>query len=193
MATAFSRTIRGRFTAQTEPAERAVLLQLLDEMCAMLDADALADETATDPLARELGLADFSGVDVETPADPVLRRLLPDAYSGDEEASREFRRLTDGSLRQGKVSDARRMSESLRGADSNPKGKISLTRDDAQAWCRAINDLRLALGTRLKVSADHYPDPTELDDNDPEKIQAAVYDFLTWWQDSLVRAMMPTI
>lgn len=190
MATAFTRTIRGRFTAQTDSAERELLGQLLEELCALLDADGLADAKAADPLADQLGLAGFTGFDVETPTDPVLRRLLPDAYAGDENAAGEFRRLTDASLRQGKVGDARRMRAELSAADSRSRGKVSLTAEDAAVWSRAMNDLRLALGTRLGVNADHYPDPTGMDPDDPDLPGAAIYDFLTWWQDSLVRAMM---
>ena len=45
---------------------------------------------------------DFSGPTTE-PEDPVLARLFPTAYPGDEEASAEFRRFTEGTLRDGKA------------------------------------------------------------------------------------------
>lgn len=39
----------------------------------------------------------------QAPTDPALRRLLPDGVKGDEQAATEFRRLTESSLREGKL------------------------------------------------------------------------------------------
>jgi len=86
-----------------------------------------------------LGLSD----NAELPADPILARLLPDAYADDPDASSEFRRYTELSLRSGKVAAAQTVLETLP-ADG---GRIRLSEPDAQAWLRALNDVRLALGS----------------------------------------------
>ena len=41
--------------------------------------------------------------DAERPDDPALARLLPDAYADDDEASAEFRRFTERTLRETKM------------------------------------------------------------------------------------------
>lgn len=189
MAEAFRRERKGRISCRIEPHERAVLEQLLDELCALLTTDHLPDSSDLDPLMRELGLADLACAEVSDPDDPVLQRLLPSGYSSDPEAATDFRRYTDTSLRTGKIEDARTMQASLR-AQADRSGIVTIDKAQGTAWLRAINDLRLALGVQLNVTADSYPDPTELAEDDQAAVPAALYDFLTWWQDSLVRALM---
>ena len=52
---------------------------------------------------------DFSGP-TSAPEDPVLARLFPTAYPDDEEAAAEFRRFTEGGLRDGKAGGRDRRS-----------------------------------------------------------------------------------
>ena len=47
------------------------------------------------------------------PDDPVLARLLPDAYPDDAAAAGEFRRYTESGLRSGKVAAARTVLDTL--------------------------------------------------------------------------------
>ena len=56
----------------------------------------------------ETGRHDAIGIDpfAVTPDDPALHRLFPDAYADDEDASAEFRRFTERSLRDGKLGRA---------------------------------------------------------------------------------------
>ena len=49
----------------------------------------------------------------EAPADPVLARLLPDAYQDDPEAAGEFRKYTESSLREAKKYFAQTLLETL--------------------------------------------------------------------------------
>ena len=56
-----------------------------------------------DPLAAMVGI----GTATEAPDDPALARLLPDAYGEDADASAEFRRYTELSLREKKQAQAR--------------------------------------------------------------------------------------
>lgn len=178
-----------------EPIERVMIRQLLDELCDLLRSDDDVDPSDVDPLARQLGLedlTDLSAAAIFAPEDPVLNRLLPEGYRDDPMAASEFRRYTDGGLRAGKVADAEVVRAGLDRADADEDGVVLVADDDAPCWLRAINDLRLALGVRLEITAESAAelDPDELDDDDPRAAQAAIYDFLTWWQDSLVRALM---
>ncbi len=173
-----------------ETVELNMVRQLLDEMCDLLAGEADVAAADLDPLAAQLGLQDLSGDDVATPDDPVLARLLPDGYRDDPDSVAEFRRLTDGSLRRAKIADAEIMRMGLDRAEVDPEGTVTLAPDQAVAWLRAINDLRLALGVRLDITTDSQFDMAMIPHDDPRAVLVALYDFLTWWQDSLLGAMM---
>ena len=68
-----------------------------------------APAEAEDPLER---LLDFTGPTTE-PEDPVLARLFPSAYPDDEEAAGEFRRFTEGGLRDAKARAAALVIDAL--------------------------------------------------------------------------------
>jgi hypothetical protein len=102
--------------------------------------------------------------------DAVLARLLPDGNRADAEAAAEYRELTESSLRSGKADDLAMMRA-----------------DQAAAWLRSTNDLRLALGTRLEISEDTEPPDDVVDE---ESQQLAVYYWLTALQGSLVDALV---
>ena len=55
------------------------------------------------------------------------------------------------------------------------------------AWMRALNEVRLVLGTRLDVSEEG--DERPLDDTDPTWEAFAVYDYLTHLQAEIVEAL----
>ncbi len=113
-----------------------------------------------------------------TPDDTSLRRLFPPAYD-DEADERSYRELTGGSLLDGR----REALELLaRTADSE-----RLSAEEADAWLRALNDLRLVLGTRLDVQEDTFA--TEPDFSDPRGQALAVYGYLSWLQEQLVDAL----
>jgi hypothetical protein len=121
----------------------------------------------------------------EAPADPVLARLLPDAYTGDPEAAGEFRRYTESSLREAKKYFAQTLLETL-----PPKGgRVKLTVDQARDWLRALNDVRLMFGVRLEVTEDFEEQLTSLDPKDPRVAAFQVYGWLGEVQESLVRAI----
>ncbi len=151
--------------------EALLLRQLLHEMLELLDD---GEEPPSDPLADAVGISTATS----PPEDPVLARLLPDGYRDDAEASSEFRRYTERGLRQAKRANAARALASLDGSGE-------LDDDDAHAWLTALNDMRLALGTRLGVT-EEADEPAE---DDPRAYGFAVYDYLTWLQETLVQAM----
>lgn len=177
--------------------------QLLADLCRQLvelveprpDADA---GEAGDPLARELGLdgLDWGGLDgtadsapMSAPDDPVLARLLPDAYRDDPDAASEFRRYTENDLRLRKRDNARTVRADI--TEAGAEGTISLDERHAQAWLGALNDLRLALGTNLDVTEDMEEYAEGLLPDDPRAAMLAVYHWLGMLQESLVRALTP--
>ena len=171
----------GKVVVRLDAAERSVLASLLGAVRALLadDDDAQAD---ADPLAAFVGMSDGP---VETPKDPILLRLLPDAY-GDTAPAAEFRRLTDADLRARKTDAIDRVLDDVAAAE-----KVELDLDEGVGmWLQAVNDVRLVLGTRLDVTED-WPDAAQ--DLPPDDPRAALYDFYTWLsalQESLVVAAM---
>jgi hypothetical protein len=113
-----------------------------------------------------------------TPEDPSLRRLFPPAYD-DEADERAYRELTGDSLLDGR----REALEVL----AQTADREHLTAEEADAWLRALNDLRLVLGTRLDVQEDTFASEPDL--NDPRGQALAVYGYLSWLQEQLVEAL----
>lgn len=121
----------------------------------------------------------------QAPADPVLARLLPDAYQDDPEAAGEFRRYTESSLREAKKYFAETLLETL----PPNGGRVKLTADQARDWLRALNDVRLMFGVRLEVTEDFEEQFASLDPQDPRVAAFEVYGWLGAMQESLVRAI----
>jgi hypothetical protein len=121
----------------------------------------------------------------ERPADPVLARLLPDAYNDDPEAAGEFRKYTESSLREAKKYFAQTMLETLPPGG----GRVKLSAEQARDWMRALNDVRLMFGVRLEVTEDFEEQLAALDPKDPRIAAFEVYAWLGAVQESLVRAI----
>jgi len=117
--------------------------------------------------------------------DPVVARLLPDAYRDDPEKAVEFRKYTESSLREAKKYFAQTLLETLPPAG----GKVKLTGDQARDWLRALNDIRLMFGVRLEVTEDFEDQLAGLDPKDPRAAAFEVYGWLGAVQESLVRAL----
>ena len=133
--------------------EAALLASLLDELAAAL----------TEP----------------DPDDPVIRRLYPDGYTDDPDAAREYRELVQADLsaeRAGRLASCRAELP----ADA---GRMQLDAEATDRWLRVLNDLRLALGTRIGV--------TEEDELDQDQPAVQVYAWLTAVQDLLLMQVMP--
>lgn len=125
---------------------------------------------------------------VDAGGDPVVERLLPSGHATDADIARDYRDLTEASLREGKADDL----AVVRASVPDGGGEVWLDADQARAWLRTTNDLRLALGTRLGITADTQPpeDPADEDPADEEDQQHAVYSWLTAVQGSLVDALV---
>lgn len=159
-----------------EAEEIALMRALMEQMLALLgEAPGGDDELAS------MGITENAA----KPEDPVLARLFPDAYRDDGEAAGEFRRYTEMGLRDGKREAAETVLASLGG----PGSAIVLDEKQAQAWLRALNDVRLALGTRLDITEEWYEEAGAMDPDDPRTPMFAAYDWLTMLQDGLVHVL----
>jgi hypothetical protein len=151
-------------------------------------SDLLTDDTETtssdDPLEAMVGIA---GGAVDTPDDPALKRLLPDAYSDDDAAAGEFRRLMDTELRQLKSSALVEVGDAM--SASAETLTLRLAEEQAERWLQALTDIRLVLGTRLDVTEDPAEMLEQLGPDDQRLPLLAVYDWLGWLQESIVRAL----
>jgi uncharacterized protein DUF2017 len=112
--------------------------------------------------------------------DPSLRRLFPPAYD-EEDDERGYRDLMGGELL-----DGRRVALEL---VAKTVDHDRLSAEEAETWLRALNDLRLVLGTRLDVQEDTFAE--ELRSDDPRAPALAVYGYLSWLQEQLVEALSP--
>ncbi len=140
-------------------------------------------------------MMDFSGPTSE-PEDPVLARLFPTAYSEDEEAASEFRRFTEGTLRDGKARAAITIIDALEEAGLPPQLTedgliidVELDPPMAEVWMRSFTDLRLALATRLGVEEDDEDYWLALPDDDPRAQAHDIYDWVGYLQETLVQSL----
>ena len=146
-------------------------------------ANQLLDITSPDSevVKNEDPLAALIGIDSQAakPTDPISTRLFPDAYPDDPDASMEFRRFTERSLRDTNVTRAKRVLADLEG-----RTKLTLNSDQWQQWVGFLNSLRLALGTRLEIDQESWNE--ERSESDPLYQLHELYDWLTWMQETLI-------
>jgi Domain of unknown function (DUF2017) len=185
-AVAGFRATPGGATVRFAAAQATIIRDLVGQI-AELVADDMPDDGGTAgtgsaaELASQLGVSDAT----ELPEDPVLARLLPDAYSDDPEASGEFRRYTEQGLRSAKVAAARTVLATLPASG----GRIRLSGPEAQAWLRALNDVRLALSVRLGITDELGEQEEDFAADDPRSAYMWVYQWLAILQESLVEAL----
>jgi Domain of unknown function (DUF2017) len=188
----FRRTARGvsaRFTAAQAGILRNLVAQVAELVGGPGSAEAPPAGSQDEPPDGGLPM-DFAAIlaadgPPAPPEDPVLARLLPDAYGDDPDAAGEFRRYTEPGLRSGKVEAARTVLATLPATG----GRVRLSAGDAEAWLRSLNDVRLALGVVLGITEDYEREFAGLDPEDPREAYLHVYDFLTFLQETLVRAL----
>ena len=197
--------------ATLDDEERLVVARIVADVAGLLGADAFGsshedfrnsgETDVDDPFEHLRGLEES----IREPSDPAILRLLPNAAPTDREAADEFRRLTDGELRSGKIRRLRRIWESL----SDGGDEWVVPADEALATAAALTDVRLVLASRLGLKTDDDADrlhqeidlathALETDDErtlpvDPERVWLGMlYQALTWLQESLVQYMVGT-
>lgn len=189
--TPFKARRRGGMTATFDPAEASVIANLASQVIELLRDRNGAQVTDTDPLVSELGLGGPS----QPPEDPVLQRLLPDAYRDNPEDSGEFRRFTESALTSAKVANAETVLATLAAGgldvtdESGAAVEIELGPDEVQAWLRSLTDIRLSLAVRLGIETEEDTMLLENSSDQALVAMAELYGWLGYVQETLVQAL----
>jgi len=182
----------GRIIATFSGFEADLLRSLASQLVELLRNERAVPATGGDPLEA---LLDFSGP-TEEPEDPVLARLFPTAYPEDPEAAGDFRRFTEGTLRDGKADAAVAVIDGLEEAGLPPELTeeglvidVELDEATAEVWLRSFTDIRLALATRLEVEEGDEDYWESLPDDDPRGQAHDIYLWMGYLQETLVDAL----
>src|SRR5699024_732088 len=116
----------------------------------------------------------------------------------------EYRRLAQQDLADGKLADLRRVMQILDRTGSG-HSEVVIDDDESMALLRALNDVRLVLADRLGLQRDGDFDTVRMlqqigeqvegaehagdEDRVGSDIVIAVYELLSWLQESLLRAL----
>ena len=184
----------GRVIATFTGFEADLLRSLASQMVELLRNER-AEPAAPTADAFEAMMAEFSGA-TTIPEDPVLARLFPTAYTDDEESAADFRRFTEGGLRDGKAAASGLIIDTLEDAGLPPELTedglmidVELDEPTAETWMRSFTDIRLALATRLGVEDGDEDRWHALPDDDPRAQAHDIYEWIGWLQETLVEAL----
>jgi hypothetical protein len=184
----------GRVIATFSGFEADLLRSLASQMVELLRNER-AEPAAPTADAFEALMTEFSGA-TSPPEDPVLARLFPTAYPEDEEAASDFRRFTEGGLRDGKAAASGAIIDTLEEAGLPPELTeeglvidVELTHEEAETWMRAFTDIRLALATRLGVEAGDEDYWDSLPDDDPRAQAHDIYEWVGYLQETVIEAL----
>jgi hypothetical protein len=208
MARAFLRE-NDRYVALLEDAERAMIASLMEQTRLILSPEVESTGDAFDDLVASMGVSlaaedqvrgasagleklDEADSEDLIDRDPALDRLLPTAHRGDDQIAAEFRRLTEEGLRQRKSANLDMSLGRLVAADGE---RLELDGEQAAAFLMALTDVRLLLGERMGMRTEEDAEALQaamgtIADDEPIGYAMAVYDFLTWLQESLTLALM---
>ena len=117
---------------------------------------------------------------LDDPDDPELRRLFPPAYS-EPSNDEQYRSLVRDQLVSGRAKALAMVRETM--------DRENLDVEEADQWLRALNDMRLVLGTRWDVT--EQMDYGKLDLGEQRGRELAIYGYLSWLQEQLVEALQP--
>jgi hypothetical protein len=186
--TGFARHRRsGRMIANFTGFEADLLRSLASQLVELLRNEEAAPRTGIDPFEARMG---FPGPE-SAPEDPVLARLFPTAYPADEEAAAEFRRFTEGTLRDGKARGAATIIDQLEEAglpdelgEDGLMIDVELDEPTAETWLRSFTDLRLALATRLGIEDGDEDVWAAMPDEDPRAQAHDIYEWVGYLQET---------
>lgn len=210
MAFAFRPRPDGAVACRLEDQERAVIAQVAQEVHDLIRADlGMAEEPeevltaaqSEDPLQRLE--AEFATVTPRGPQDTAVRRLFPDA-SEDPELAAELRRFGQPELVDSTLEDLRIILRTLDGVGPGTC-EVHVGAEQALPWLRGMTTLRLVLADRLGVHRDgdfetlamlqeiqgRVPGAQEPTDDGAagSELVMAVYQLLSWLQESLLRVL----
>jgi hypothetical protein len=174
---------KGAVYVQLPPYAAGLLANLIRQLVELLSDG--ESTTSDDPLEAMVGMDGPR----DAPDDPALLRLLPDAHREDPEASSEFRRLTERSLRDGKIRDAMVVLEKLDADDVVADDlEFEIDREEVRSWLRCLTDLRLTLAERLGVTAADEAYWESLEEGDERLPVYEIYQWLSYLLESLLDA-----
>ncbi|MCA0438836.1 MAG: DUF2017 domain-containing protein [Actinobacteria bacterium] len=207
------------YVAILDAQERELLVALMTQVLSIVEPPPVAPHgDEFDQMMAEAGLSHLDGAgDRPSPAaaagsedlddpdrDPALDRLLPDAHREDPLLSAEFRRIAAPGLRARKAANLAAAIELLTRTEmgevagtgrGRTRDDVRLTEEEAGGFAVALTDVRLVVGERLQLRDD--ADAERLDTalatgklDEPTGWLVAVYDFLTWLQETLTQAML---
>jgi hypothetical protein len=192
MSTGFEARRGGGAVATFTGFEADLLRSLASQLVELLRNEVAAPQESTDPFEQ---MMDFTGPTTE-PDDPVLARLFPTAYPDDDEAAGEFRRFTEGSLRDSKAQSAALVIDTLEEAglpdelaEDGLHIDVELDQQASLAWLKSFTDVRLALATRLGIEDEDDDVWLALPDDDPRTQVHDIYDWVGYLQETLVHAL----
>lgn len=108
--------------------------------------------------------------------DPALRRLFPDAYPDDPQASAEFRRFTAAGQRRERLGEILDVRVDLDVLSTRP---LKMQPERVEYWLRTINAVRLVLATRLGITDEVTADEAEQAAvDDPSDVIYPAYEWL---------------
>ncbi len=135
-------------------------------------------DVALDPEVRGLVLALVGQVrDLLSTNSPALRRLFPPPYGDDEERNAGYAVLAGAELLESRLAG-------IADVESTIDAEV-LTEEQLESWMRAINDVRLVLGTILGIEDEHGP--VELSEDEVPMFSA--YELLGAVLDAVVGAL----
>lgn len=115
----------------------------------------------------------------DDPSDPDLRRLSPPAYLEDPERDAAYQLLAGDELRTARRATIATVRSSM--------DRSVLDEDQVWAWLRALNALRVVVGTKLDITdEDHDP---ALEPDDPQAPLWAIYDYSGILQHAIITAL----
>lgn len=118
----------------------------------------------------------------ENSDDEVEKRLFPDAFD-DEDEAQKFKEMVGSELRSEKLKTLELMRSGLAAGG----GRTTLSRADVEAWLRGLNDLRLAIGTRLDVTEEKMAEMP--DEDDPASVPLGLVHWLGWLQEMMIDSL----
>lgn len=115
------------------------------------------------------------------PNDPARKRLLPEVYPDDKDASRDFRRLAEKERVEARSVDREVFA---RGLEEAAIGSFVLSADHAASWLRVIGEARVVIAARKGLFDAGLPEGRV------EDAEVALVMFLGVVQEELVSEML---
>lgn len=173
------------FRARLEEPYSLLIVRLMREILIVLDEPG------------ELGSFVSAATHMETardaPQERALGLLLP-AMSLDPDDASGLRALTEDFLRAEKSARLRKVLSQIERSAEHHFGFVEVEEAQVWEWLGALNDVRLGLGGELGLETDEDVATIEelaraAPNGTREQSAAAIYALVTWWQDSLLRAL----